>query len=95
MNLAIHFTKKSIDDGSNAAHGPVEDDWQLVQALHLVSGWHIGAVQSGLEELLSVHNDVRPTQVHGVTEHVQEAEPALDDAVGVHRIHHGNHIIIN
>ena len=55
----------------------------------------VDTAQSGLQKLLSVGNDVRTTQVDRVTQHVQESEPALNNAVTVHCIDYCNDVVIN
>ena len=54
----------------------------------------VNAAQGGLQELLSVGDDVRTTQINGVTQHMQEPEPALNNAVVIHCIDHCSDIVV-
>jgi len=68
--IAKKITKKSIDNGCDAAHGTVEDDWQLAQTLSLVGQRVLTTGQCCLQELLGVGDDLRTTEVNRVTQHM-------------------------
>ena len=79
-------TEKGVNEYRETSHGLMEDVGQRVQTSMLMRVYHRVASQGHVQKLGRVTDDLGLAKVTGVTDYVQEAKPALDDAVVVHSV---------